>query len=159
MRRDYPGRPIVGVAAVVIEDDCVVLVRRGQAPAYGDWSLPGGAVELGETLEEAIVREVEEEIGLKVKVIDLIAVLDRIFLDEAGQVQFHYVLMDFLCLKAAGLLRASGDVLACAQVPMASLTHYKLSRETEEVIKRAHQRLNGEGSGIYLTRTSIPTRE
>ena len=80
MTRDYPDRPIVGVAAVVIEDDRVVLVRRGRPPAYGEWSLPGGAVEPGETLEEAVVREVAEEIGFNVEVVELVAVLDRIFL-------------------------------------------------------------------------------
>ena len=79
MTRDYPNRPIVGVAAVVIEDERVVLVRRGRPPAYGEWSLPGGAVEPGETLEKAVVREVEEEIGLNVEVVEVVAVLDRLF--------------------------------------------------------------------------------
>ena len=79
MSRQYPDRPIVGVAAVVIEDERVVLVRRGRPPAYGEWSLPGGAVEPGETLEKAVVREVEEEIGLNVEVVEVVAVLDRIF--------------------------------------------------------------------------------
>ena len=82
MTRDYPERPIVGVAAVVIEDDRVVLVRRGRPPAYGEWSLPGGAVEPGESLEEAVVREVAEEIGLKVEVVEVVAVLD-----DSGQAQ------------------------------------------------------------------------
>jgi mutator protein MutT len=153
MPRDYPERPIIGVAAVVIEDDRVVLVRRGRAPAYGEWSLPGGAVELGEALEGAVVREVEEEIGLKVEVVELVAVLDRIFLDTAGQVQFHYVLIDFLCRRTGGRLQASSDALSCAQVPFAALSGYKLTKETRGVINRAYQRLNGGTPPIYQVRT------
>jgi mutator protein MutT len=152
MRRDYPQRPIVGVAAVVIENGGVVLVRRGRAPAYGEWSLPGGAVELGESLEEAIVREVEEETGLKVEVVELVAVLDRIFWDGARQIQFHYVLMDFLCRRKAGKLQASSDAISCAQVPFAALDRYKLSKETKGVINRAYQRLNGGSPAIYKVR-------
>jgi len=143
----------MGVAAVVIEDERVVLVRRGRPPAYGEWSLPGGAVELGETLEEAVVREVKEEIGLQVAVVEIVAVLDRIFLDPAGQVQYHYALMDFLCRKMGGRMHASGDVMSCAQVPLAALGGYKLTQETREVINRAYQRLNGGTPPIYKVRT------
>ena len=149
MTRDYPDRPIVGVAAVVIEDDRVVLVRRGRPPAYGEWSLPGGAVEPGETLEEAVVREVKEEIGREVEVMELVAVLDRIFLDPEGEVQYHYVLMDFLCRRKGGRLRASSDAIACAQVVFAALSRYRLTQETREVINRAYQRLNGGSAAIY----------
>ena len=149
MPRDYPERPISGVAAVVIEDDRVVLVQRGRAPAYGEWSLPGGAVELGESLEDAVVREVEEEIGLKVEVVDLVAVLDRIFLDTEGQVQFHYVLIDFLCRRTGGRLQASSDVISCAQVALSALRGYKLTKETIGVINRAYQRLHGGNPPVY----------
>ncbi len=157
MVRDYPARPIVGVAAVVIEQERVVLVRRGQPPAYGEWSLPGGAVELGETLQEAVEREVREEIGLQVQVMEPVAVLDRIFLDTEGQVQYHYVLMDFLCRKTGGRMHASSDVISCAQVPFAALDGYKLTEETREVINRAYQRFNGGTPPIYkaITRTEI----
>ena len=153
MSRQYPDRPIVGVAAVVIEDDRVVLVRRGSPPAYGEWSLPGGAVEPGETLEEAVVREVKEEIGLEVEVVELVAVLDRIFLDPEGEVQFHYVLMDFLCRRSGGRLRASSDAISCAQVVFAALSRYRLTQETREVINRAYQRLNGGSPAIYDLKT------
>ncbi len=149
MSREYPDRPIVGVAAVVIEDDRVVLVRRGSPPAYGEWSLPGGAVKSGETLEKAVVREVKEEIGLKVEVMELVAVLDRIFLDPEGEVQFHYVLMDFLCRSKGGRLRASSDAMSCAQVAVKALSRYRLTQETREVINRAYQRLNGSSPAIY----------
>ncbi len=151
MSRDYPERPIVGVAAVVIENDRVALVRRGRPPAYGEWSLPGGAVELGETLEKAVVREAGEEIGLEVEVLELVAIMDRIFLDKDGQVQFHYVLLDFLCRKTGGKLLASSDAISCAQIPFSALDRYKLTKETREVINRAFQRLNGAYPPIYKT--------
>ena len=157
MTRDYPDRPIVGVAAVVIEDERVVLVRRGRPPAYGEWSLPGGAVEPGETLEKAVVREVEEEIGLNVDVVEVVAVLDRIFWDQEGQVQYHYVLVDFLCRKNGGKLQAGSDAISCAQVPFSALAQYNLSKETREVISKAYQRLSGGTSSIYTVKeaTSI----
>ncbi len=151
MSRDYPERPIIGVAAVVIENDRVALVRRGRPPAYGEWSLPGGAVELGETLEKAVVREVGEEIGLEIEVLELVAILDRIFLDKDGHVQFHYVLLDFLCRKTGGKLLASSDAISCAQIPFSALDRYKLTKETREVINRAYQRLEGDSPTIYKT--------
>lgn len=154
MRRDYPDRPIVGVGAVVFDGDQVILVRRGSPPSYGAWSLPGGAVEVGETLEEAVVREVAEEIALEVKAEDVVAVLERIFLDPAGKVQYHYVLVDFLCRSTGGSLRASGDALSCARVSLDSLDDYSLTREAREVILRAHDFLHGKAPLIYM-RTKV----
>jgi mutator protein MutT len=154
MTRDYPDRPIVGVAAVVIEDDRVVLVRRGRPPAYGEWSLPGGAVEPGETLEEAVVREVAEEIGFNVEVVELVAVLDRIFWDQEGGVHYHYVLIDFLCRKTGGKLRASSDAISCSQVPFSALTQYNLTEETRGVISKAYQRFSGGSPPIYKVKTA-----
>ncbi|MGO8719781.1 MAG: NUDIX hydrolase [Acidobacteriaceae bacterium] len=95
--REYPTSPIVGVGAVVLHADCVLLVRRAKAPLEGEWSLPGGAVELGETLEEAIVREVAEETGLRVAPIQVLKAFDHIDRDSGGRIRFHYVLVDFLC--------------------------------------------------------------
>ncbi len=96
-QREYPLSPIVGVGAVVFQADCVLLVRRAKAPLEGAWSLPGGAVELGETLEEAIVREVAEETGLIVAPVQVLKAFDHIDRDSDGKVRFHYVLVDFLC--------------------------------------------------------------
>jgi 8-oxo-dGTP diphosphatase len=154
MTRDYPKRPIVGVAAVIIEDDRVVLVRRGRPPAYGEWSLPGGAVEPGETLEEAVVREVAEEIGLSVEVMEVVAVLDRIFRDQEGEVQYHYVLIDFLCRKTGGTLQASSDAISCSQVPFSALAQYNLTKETRGVINRAYQRVSGGSPPIFRAKAA-----
>lgn len=105
--REYPERPIVGVGAVIFDHGRVLLVQRGNAPMQGEWSLPGGALEVGETLEEGVRREVLEETGLVIEPVSIVDVFDRIARDAAGRVQFHYVLVDFLC-------RVTGGSPACA---------------------------------------------
>ena len=103
MRREYPEAPIVGVGAVVIDGTKVLLVRRGNEPLKGEWSLPGGAVELGETLQQGVVREALEETGLVVVPAGIVEVLDRITKDGAGgRIRYHYVLVDFLCSVVGG---------------------------------------------------------
>jgi len=121
--RDYPQAPVVGVGAVVIDGGRVLLVRRGREPLLGQWSLPGGAVELGETLEAAIVREVEEETGISVDLIGIVKTLDRIERDADGRVRFHYVLVDFLCraISAEDEPRAASDVSEARWAPVESL--------------------------------------
>lgn len=116
MKREYPDAPIAGVGAVIVRvgpDGArhVLLVRRAQEPLKGQWSLPGGAVELGETLEEAICREVLEETGLLVETVDVVEAFDRISHDAEGRVQFHYVLIDFLCRETGGALACATDAL------------------------------------------------
>lgn len=107
MKREYPDAPVVGVGAVILDGNRVLLIRRGQEPLKGQWSLPGGALELGETLEAGIRREVREETGLEVEAVRIVEVLDRIARSEDGRVQYHYVLVDYLC-------RITGGSLACA---------------------------------------------
>jgi 8-oxo-dGTP diphosphatase len=110
LRREYPEAPIVGVGAVVIDGTKVLLIRRGHEPLKGQWSLPGGALELGETLQQGIVREVLEETGLSVIPDEIVEVLDRISKEDAsGRVRHHYVLIDFVCRVAGGSLQAASD--------------------------------------------------
>jgi len=94
--REYPDYPRVGVGAVILHEDKVLLVRRGQSPSFGKWSLPGGLVELGESTREAIAREIMEECGIGIRVVDVAGVLDRVVHDDAGRVRYHYVLVDYL---------------------------------------------------------------
>ena len=137
MKRTYPDRPMVGVAAVIFRNDRVLLVQRGREPAYGKWSLPGGLVEVGESLAVAVSREVREEVGLEVDVKDLVAALDRVILDGAGEIEYHYILLDFICESSAGEPRPASDALDCAFVSLDDLHNYSLTRGTEEVIRRA----------------------
>ena len=108
MQREFPLSPLVGVGAIVVDRGRVLLVRRGTEPLRGQWSLPGGLVEVGEALTAALVREVNEETGLDVKVVELIELLDRIHRED-GRVRFHYVIADYLCKVVGGSLRAASD--------------------------------------------------
>jgi 8-oxo-dGTP diphosphatase len=141
MKRNYPDQPIVGVGAAVFRDDAILLVRRGKEPAYGEWSLPGGAVELGETLVEALRRELREETGVEVEILGLSACLERIFPDEAGKISYHYVLLDFLCRYVGGEPRAGSDVLEVCFSPLSRLEDFQLTSLAREVIRRAQQQL------------------
>lgn len=144
MNRRYPNQPIVGVGAIVWKGDAVLLVRRAQEPAKGTWSLPGGVVEVGETLLEALCRELREETGIEVEVLGLSAFLERIFPDRAGRIEYHYILLDFLCLYKSGEPRPASDVSDLAFVPRLSLDSYHLPPRTRTVIDRAwEQRQQG----------------
>ena len=137
IKRRYPDQPLVGVGAVVFKGEEVLLVRRGQEPARGSWSLPGGLVELGETLEAAIIREVAEETGLTVRLLGLSAALERIFPDEAGQIAYHYVLIDYLCEYLEGEPRPGSDITAAQFVTLSDLERFDLPQFTLDVIRRA----------------------
>jgi 8-oxo-dGTP diphosphatase len=135
--RAYPERPVVGVGGVVLVGDRVVLVRRRQEPLAGQWSLPGGTVELGEPLEVAVAREVEEETGLAVEVGPVVEVFDRILLDEQRRVRFHYVLVDYLCRPRGGELGPRSDVSEVAVVEPGEVWRYGLTAKAEAVVRRA----------------------
>lgn len=137
--RQYPERPIVGVGAVIVIEGKVVLVRRRFEPLAGRWSLPGGAVELGETLEGTVVREMREEVGLDVEVGPVIEVFDRIMLDDDRRVRYHYVLVDYLCWPLGGDLVAGSDVDSVALVDPRDLTRYHLTQKATAVIERGLQ--------------------
>jgi 8-oxo-dGTP diphosphatase len=137
--REFPDRPIVGVGAIVIDGDRVLLVRRAHEPLKGEWSLPGGAVEIGETLREAIAREVREETGLDVDVGAIVEVLDRIRRDADGRPRFHYVLVDFVCRSAGGTLACASDAADAAWVGRADLAARGVAEATIRVIDRAFE--------------------
>ncbi len=136
MGREYPDNPLVGVGAVIVHDDRVLLIRRGQAPLLGEWSLPGGLVECGETLREATIREAREETGLTVETGELLGVYERVVRGDDGRVRYHYVLIDFLCRTVSGDLRAGSDAADVRWVARAELDEVQLPRDTREVIEK-----------------------
>lgn len=144
--REYPRAPIVGVGAVVVDAGSVLLVQRGREPLKGKWSLPGGMLELGESLHEGVVREVEEETGLQVEPLELLELLDRIVREEtpAGKrVRFHYVIADYLCRVTGGTLKAASDAAAVRWVERAEWnSHSALALDpiTVRVIEAGYQR-------------------
>lgn len=138
--RQFPSRPIVGVGAVIVDGARVLLVKRGRPPLMGSWSLPGGAVEVGETLTSACQREVLEETGLVVSVGPIVEVLDRITTDGDGRVAYHYVLIDYLCLPIGGSLTCGSDALDAKWARADSLGPFELSAVTVAVIEKAMAR-------------------
>ena len=134
--RQYPERPIVGVGAVIVDDGKVVLIKRKYEPLKGHWSLPGGMVEVGEALDTALTREMQEETGLIVDVGPVIEVFDRIMRDEQRRVRYHFVLIDYLCWPSSGTLRAGSDVDEAIWVDPAALEPYSLTDKATSVIQR-----------------------
>lgn len=141
MNREYPEMPFVGVGAIIIEDGRVVLVKRAHPPIQGQWSIPGGVLEVGEHVREAAVREAREETGLIVEPGELLGVFDRVLRDADSRVQFHYVLIDFLCRKVGGELRADGDAAEARWFTPEELPALKLSPDTFEVIQKGFEKL------------------
>ena len=134
--RVYPDRPFVGVGAVVLAAQDIVLVKRRFEPLADEWSLPGGALELGETMTIGVAREIREETSLQVEVGPVIDVLDRIVRDDAGQVQYHYVLIDFLCRVVGGTLAPGSDVSQAVLAAPNALEEYRLTSKARAVITR-----------------------
>jgi mutator protein MutT len=138
VRREFPEAPIVGVGAVVIDGTKVLLVRRANEPLKGEWSLPGGALEVGETLQQGVVREVLEETGVTVAPAGVVEILDRIVRDEeSGRVRYHYVLIDFVCRATAGSPRVGSDADEVRWVDRAVLNEYGVAPVTVRVIEKA----------------------
>jgi ADP-ribose pyrophosphatase YjhB (NUDIX family)/ketosteroid isomerase-like protein len=137
--RSYPQRPVVGVGAVIEHDGRIVLVRRRFEPLAGQWSLPGGTLEVGETLEAGVAREMLEETGLIVEVGPVIDVFDRILLDEERRVRYHYVIIDYLCRPLGGSLQHASDADAAVYADPAVLDEYRLTPKARTIIDRAMQ--------------------
>ncbi len=139
MDRVYPKSPVCAVGGIIFRGDSVLLIKRGKAPALGKWSIPGGAVQLGETLEDAVVREVAEETGLKVSPQRIGKVIDRIFRDGSGRVQFHFIIVDFLCEVLEGEPLPSSDAAAVGYFKISELDDVDLTEGTAEVIREVYR--------------------
>lgn len=140
--REYPDAPLVGVGAVVLDGDRVLLVKRGRAPSLGKWSIPGGLIHLGERLEDAVRREVEEECGLRVRVLGLCGVIDRVLTEPAAAanlaaVRYHYVIIDYVAIAEDGALRAGSDAAEARWVPVSDLGHYDTTEGLAAMVDRA----------------------
>jgi len=144
MAREYPDRPVVGVGGVLMEDGRTLLIKRGSEPLLGQWSIPGGTLELGESLEDGVAREMLEETGLEVRVLDMIEVFDRIFLEPEAKLvngkprpRYHYVIVDYLCERLSGTARPGGDVTDVAFATQEELKKFHLTPTAMRVLKRA----------------------
>ena len=134
MDREYAGHPMVGVGGIVLNEGKVLLVKRGKQPGYGKWSIPGGMVELGETLSEAIKREVLEECGIEIELGDVVAVLERVIRREDERVRYHYVLVDFLGYWKGGDLQPASDILEARWADPAELETLEMTERTQQVV-------------------------
>jgi 8-oxo-dGTP diphosphatase len=154
LSKEYPDRPVVGVGGVVIEKGRALLIRRGSEPLLGHWSIPGGTLELGESLEQGVIRELKEETGLTVRIVEMIEVFDRIYEDEVdaagGEMvespgaaakkrgpRFHYVIIDYLCQRIDGDAKARSDVTDVAFATEDELEKYALTETATRILRKA----------------------
>src|SRR6476660_5851238 len=141
MKREFPEVPLVGIGAIIIEGDRVVLVKRAHPPIQGQWSIPGGVLEVGEMVREAAIREAREETGLMVEPGDLLGVYDRILRNVEERVQYHYVLIDFLCRAVGGTLFAASDAAEVRWFSREELPALNLAEDTQDVIQKGFAKL------------------
>lgn len=153
MSREYPDKPVVGVGGVVIEKGRALLIRRGSEPLRGEWSIPGGTLELGESLENGVIRELKEETGLTVRIVEMIEVFDRIYEDQADAAggetaadaaaarekgpRYHYVIIDYLCERIDGEAKAGSDVTDVAFATEDELAKYGLTETATRILRKA----------------------
>lgn len=134
MAREYPDRPVVGVGAVVVRGDRALIIKRGHEPRKGEWSLPGGLLELGESLTDAVRREIREETGLEVALGPVIETFDRVHHDEHGRIRYHFVIVDYVCWSDAGDAVPGSDAEAVAWARVDELDAYKVNPHARAVI-------------------------
>jgi len=136
MKREYPEHPIIGVGAVIVEGGRVLLVRRDTEPLRGEWSVPGGMLELGEKLRDGVCREALEETGVTVEPGEVLEVFDSIFTDKLGKTQYHYVLIDYLCRPISGVAQAGSDVSDVRWISLEALPAMGLRQSVEQVVRK-----------------------
>jgi 8-oxo-dGTP diphosphatase len=143
LRRKYPSQPVVGVGVVIVDCGRLVLVRRGAEPALGKWSFPGGAVELGEAVRDAAVREAKEECGLEVELVDGVPmdVYDILKVDDGGHLRYHYVLLQFLARPKEGALKPTSDVTDARWVPLEEVENYDLTESVRSFFRKYRKEL------------------
>ena len=141
MKREYPEFPLIGVGSIIIEDDRVALVKRAHPPIQGQWSIPGGVLEVGELVREAAIREAREETGLIVEPGELLGVFDRVLRDAEKRVQYHYVLIDFLCRRVGGEFLAASDAAEVRWFTREELPGLTLTEDTLQVIEKGFAQL------------------
>lgn len=141
--REYPERPIVAVGGVVIREGRVLLIRRGQPPLEGRWSIPGGIVELGETIADAVARELKEETAIRVRVMDLIEIYEKVARDEHGFPQYHFVILDYRCDFVEGTAMAGGDVTEVTWVSESELPKMGMTAAALRVIQKTFSAVRG----------------
>ena len=139
--REYPQRPILAVGGVAFKDGKVLIAQRGKQPGYGTWTIPGGAVKVGESLRDAVAREVKEECGIEVAVGEVAEVFERLIHDDEGRIRFHYVIIDFVAEHVKGDLAPGSDCLAARWVPLEELDRYGLTQAAKDTIAKANHLL------------------
>jgi 8-oxo-dGTP diphosphatase len=137
MSREYPDYPRVGVGAVILHEDKVLLVRRGKSPSFGKWTLPGGLVELGETTTEAIAREIVEECGIKIRVVDVAGVITRVVRDDDDRIRYHYVLVDYLAYPDSMDVVAGSDAAEAQWFAIERVGELDTTQGLLDMIRRA----------------------
>jgi 8-oxo-dGTP diphosphatase len=141
MKRLYPDQPVVGIGAVIIKEGEIALIKRGNVPSKGKWTIPGGLVELGENLEAAVIRETKEEVCLDVENPQLIDVVDNIDLDEQGKVKYHYIIIDYLVHVKSGNIQAASDAEELRWVPFVEVESYNLTASFRIFFRNNRERL------------------
>ena len=141
VKRLYPKQPIIGVGAVIIKDGKILLEKRKNEPGKGKWSIPGGLVELGESVEQTVIREVKEETGLEVEKPEHIDVVDNVVRDENGEIKYHFIIIDYFVKLKGGTVKAASDAEELKWVALDEVEKYDLTKTFMEFFKRDYRRL------------------